>query len=53
MIYRFVLLDQGIHYIVGATHKGCRMLRWSHMGKVDSMDYVLINSDETVSAWLL
>jgi len=52
MIYRSVSYH-GIHYILGATGEGHRRLRRSPMREMDSMDYVFIDSDETVRAWLL
>jgi len=52
MIYRSVPHHR-IHYILGATGKGCRRLRSSRMRLLDSLDYVFIDSDETVRAWLL
>jgi len=52
MIYRSVPHDR-IRYILGATSEGRRRLRRSPMRELDSMDYVFIDSDETVRAWLL
>ena len=52
MIYRSVPHDR-IRYILGAKGEGGRRLRRSPMRELDSMDYVFIHSDETVSAWLL
>jgi len=42
-----------IRYILGATGEGRRRLRRSPMPEFDSMDYVVIDSDETVGACLL
>jgi len=52
MIYRSVPHHR-IRYILGATGEGGRRLRRSPMRELDSMDYVFIDSDETVKAWLL
>jgi len=52
MIYRAVPHHR-IRYILGATGEGRRRLRRSPMRELDSMDYVFIDSDETVRAWLL
>jgi len=52
MIYRSVSHNQ-ICYILRATGKGQRRLRRSAMRELESMDYVIIDSDETVTAWLL
>jgi len=52
MIYRSVPHHR-IHYILGATGEGRRRSRRSPMRELDSMDYVFIDSDETVRAWLL
>lgn len=40
-------------YILGATGEGRRKLRESPGEPISSIDYVFINSDETVRAWLL
>jgi len=42
-----------IDYILGATGDGCRRLGTSPMRELDSMDYVFIDSDETVRVWVL
>ena len=52
MIYRSVPHHR-VRYILGATGEGHRRLRRSPMRELDSMDYVFIDSDETVRAWLL
>jgi len=52
VIYRSVPHHR-IRYIVGPTGEGCRRLRRSPMRELDIMDYVFIDSDETVRAWLL
>ena len=52
MIYRSVP-DHRIRYILGATGQGRSRLRRSPMGELNSMDYVFIDSDEMVRAWLL
>jgi len=52
MVYRSVPHHR-IRYILGATGDRRRRLRRSPMRELDSMDYVFINSDETVRAWLL
>jgi len=52
MIYRSVPYH-GIRYILGATGEGRRRLRRSPMRELDSMDYVFIDSDKTVRAFLL
>ena len=41
-----------IRYILGAIGEGRRRLRRSPIRELDSMDYVFIDSDETVRAWL-
>jgi len=51
MIYRSVPHDR-IRYILDARGKGRRRLRRSPMRELNSMDYVFIDSDETVRAWL-
>jgi len=52
MIYRSVPYHR-ICYILGATGEGRSRLRSSTMREFHSMDYVFIDSDETVGAWLL
>jgi len=52
MIYRSVPHHR-IRYILDATGEGRRRLGRSPMRELDSMDYVLIDSNETVRAWLL
>ena len=52
IIYRFIPHHR-IHCILGATGEGRRKLRRSPMRELDTMDYLLIDSDETVRAWLL
>jgi len=52
MIYRSVPHHR-IRYILGATGEGLRRLRRSPMRELNSLDYVFIDSDETVRAWLL
>jgi len=52
MIYRSIPHHR-IRYILGAKGEGRRRLLRSPMRELDSMDYVFINSDETVRAWLL
>ena len=52
MIYRSVP-HHGIRYILGATGEGHRRLRRSPMREFDTMDYLFLDSDETVRAWLL
>jgi len=49
MIYRSVPHHR-IGYILGATGQGRRRLRRSPIQELDSMDYVFIDSDETVRA---
>jgi len=51
MIHRSVP-HQRIRYILGATGEGRRRLRRSPLQELDSIDYVFIDSDETVRAWL-
>jgi len=52
MIYRSVPYHR-IGYILGATGEGRRRLCRSPMRELNSMDYVFIDSDETLRAWLL
>jgi len=52
MIYRSVPHHR-IRYILGATGEGRSRLCRSPMRELDSIDYVFIDSDETVRAWLL
>jgi len=52
MIYRSVPHHR-IRYRLGATGKGPRRLPRSPIPELDSMDYVFIDCDETVRAWLL
>jgi len=52
MIYRS-LPHHRIHYILGATGEGRRRLHSSPMRQLDILDYVFIDSDETVRAWVL
>jgi len=52
MIYRSVPHHR-IRYIHGATGERRRRLCRSPMRELDSMDYVFIDSDETVRAWLI
>jgi len=51
MIYSSVPQHR-IRYILGATGEGCRWLRRCPMQEWDSVDYVFIDRDETVRAWL-
>jgi len=52
MISRNVSNDR-IRYILGATGEGRRRLRRVPSEQVSCIDYVFIDSDETVRAWLL
>ena len=52
IIARSVLYDM-IRYILGATGEGRRQLREDHPLPISWVDYVLIDSDEGVRAWLL
>ena len=52
MISRNVPNDR-IRYILGATGEGRRRLRRVPSERVSCIDYVFIDSDETVRAWLL
>jgi len=52
MIYRS-LAHHRMRYILGAKGEGGRRLRRTPMRELDSMDYVFLHSDETISAWLL
>ena len=52
MIYRSVS-HHGIRYILGATGEGRGRLGRSPMRELHSMDYIFIDSDETVRAWFL
>jgi len=52
MISRNVPSDK-IRYILGATGEGRRRLRSVPSERVSGIDYVFIESDETVRAWLL
>jgi len=52
MMYRSVPQD-GIRYMLGAIREGRRRLPRSRMPELDRMDYVFIDSDEIVRAWLL
>jgi len=52
MIDRYAPLYR-IRTVLGATGEGRRRLRRSPMRELDSMDYVFIDSDETVRPWLL
>jgi len=52
MIYRSVPHHRN-HHIIGATGDGCRRLGRPPMRELDSMDYVFIDSDETIRAWVL
>jgi len=52
MIPRNVPNDR-ICYILGATGEGRRRLRRVPSERVSCIDYVFIDSDETVRAWLL
>ena len=52
MIYRS-LPHHRIRYILGATGEGRRRLHRSPMRELATIDYVLIESDETVRAWPL
>jgi len=52
MISRNVPNDR-IRYILGATGQGGRRLRRVPSKRVSCIDYVFIDSDETVRAWLL
>jgi len=52
MISRNVRNDR-IRYILGATGEGRRRLRRIPSERVHCIDYVFIESDETVKAWLL
>jgi len=49
MIYRSVP-HYRMRYILGATGEGRRRLCRSRMRELDSMDYIFIDSDETVRA---
>jgi len=51
MIYRSVP-HYRIRYILGATGEGRARLRPSPIRELDSRDYVFIDSDETIRAWL-
>ena len=42
-----------LRYILGATGEGRRKLRESPNLPISDIDYVFINSDETVRVWLL
>ena len=42
-----------LRYILGATGEGCRKLCESPNLPISDIDYVFINSDETVHTWLL
>jgi len=52
MISRNVPNDR-IRYILGATGEGRRRLRRVPSERLSCIDYVFIDSDETVRAWLL
>jgi len=52
MIYKLVPYHQ-IWDILGPTGEGCRRLGRSPSRELDSMDYVFIDSDETVRTWLV
>jgi hypothetical protein len=52
MIYRSINHHR-IRYILGATGEGRRRLRRVPGGVLNNIDYVFIESDETVRAWLL
>jgi len=52
MIYRSVTHHR-IRYRLGPTGEGRRRVSRSPLRELDSMDYVFIDSDETVRAWLL
>jgi len=52
MISRTVPNDR-IRYILGATGEGCRRLHRVPSKRVSCIDYLFIDSDETVRAWLL
>jgi len=52
MISRNVPNDR-IRYILGASGEGRGRLRRVASERVSCIDYVLIDSDKTVSAWLL
>ena len=52
MIDRYVPLHR-IRSVLGATGEGRSRLCRSPMRELDSMDYVFIDSDETVRPWLL
>jgi len=52
MISRSVPNDR-ISYILGDTGEGQRRLRRIPSKRVSCIDYVFIDSDETVTAWLL
>ena len=52
MIYRSIQHHR-IRYILGATGEGRRRLRRNPGGVLNNIDYIFIESDETVRAWLL
>jgi hypothetical protein len=52
MIYRSISHHR-IRYILGATGEGRRRLRRTPGAVLNNIDYVFIESDETVRAWLL